>query len=185
MHFYWSIMNKNIFLFLLAGSFSVVSNPLYASRSLYSSIKDFIVTPEYISRYSLYDAVIDQNIESIDQELIMQLQDDDEYYLDMVEEYILKREANGPKADKSFSPIKITYGLCQLLAPVLIYTGGQYYNYTFPDEFRIPAIVVASITELCGIYTLYKGIFYKNRMRKKLERDKQIRRFLREITYQI
>lgn len=159
---------------------------MYAGQSFFTTIKNFIVPQEYYSRFKLYGTIIDkENIVPLDEKFIEHLQGNDEHYLDMIEESILKREHNGPKADKSFSASKISYGLVQSLFPAFGYAGITYFNVQCPEQLKIPAIGFSSLVVYFGLKNIYKGFCYKSRMETKLARDKAVRRFLREITGQI
>lgn len=163
----------------------IVSNTINAKQSLFSYLKNSISKPECFSRYALYDTILDKTPESVGSDVAKKLQDNDEHYLDMIEESILKREHNGPKADKSFSASKISYGLGQSLFPALGYAGITYFNIQCPEQLKIPAFGLSALVVYFGLKNIYKGFCYKSRMETKRARDKAVRRFLREITGQI
>lgn len=114
-------------------------------------------------------------------------------YLDLIEPYIEKRESSGPKADKPLDYIKITLGACQLSSPVLLYWGSKRLGQEKVNEYcqkiklpyekiKKPLMLISTATLLYnGLSNLYKGFCYKKRMEEKLERDKQVRRYLRKL----
>jgi hypothetical protein len=138
----------------------------------------------HLSRFDLYKQIIDHEQNAINPELIHHLKEHQEYYFDLLESLIVKRDHRGNK-DTSFNFTKIAYGAGKVIIPLLAYCGLTQSALISDTGVKNILTVMAGLCVLSGIRTIYKGIFYKKRMEQKLARDKAVRRFLREATGQI
>lgn len=173
-------------MFLINFFFLISCGQLNAGNSIFSRMKEWIIKPEHFSRYRLYDGLLDKYPAELDRELIHDILASDDYYLDLIEESILKREHNGPKADKTISISKVANGLAEVTLPaILYYMVKNYYCDQCAQEYKVPALLIGGVFASLGLHNIYKGIRYKKRMTEKLARDKEVRRLLRELTDQI
>jgi hypothetical protein len=153
---------------------------LHGYQGIISRVKDYVSSESLYSRYQLYSMTQDAQTMS-DEEFISHIIENDDYYLTMIESFISKREYVGKKATVSAQIKKIAWALAELsLAGAC--AGGAYYLHTKDNNWKWPAAFVASVIALDGAWSVFKGITYKKRMKQKLERDKLLRRTLREIT---
>lgn len=151
---------------------------LQGYQGIISRVKDYISSESLYSRYQLY-AMTQESMN--DEEFISHILENDDYYLTMIESFISKREYVGKKAGTTAQVKKIAYALAELSVAGAC-AGGAYYLQTKDNNWKWPAAIVASVIALDGAWSLFKGITYKSRMKQKLERDKLLRRTLREIT---
>lgn len=171
-------MFKNNYVLLLIVFLSTAS--MFANESWLQTCKNIFFSNSQFTRHQLYKKCTNESL--FDDSVAENIQSNQEYYLDMIEESILKREQNGSKAGKILDVTKILFGAGQLSMPIIGYYILQHYQLDYPVSYTIPAALL-----FCGfgLNKIYKGIFYKSRMEYKLERDKLTRRTIREITHQI
>lgn len=171
-------MFKNSYVLLLMMFLS--TSVIFAGESWLHVCKNILFSNPMFTRHQLYKKCT--NVIILDDAVAENIQNNQEYYLDMIEESILKREQNGSKEGKIVDVPKIIYGAGQLSMPIFGYYILQHYQLDYPKLYTVPAALL-----FCGLglNKIYKGIFYKSRMEHKLERDKLARRTIREITHQI
>lgn len=160
-----------LFMIIYSQHFNAYQNPL-------SRLYEYCKNDPYFSRYKLYRMTEDQ---LINDKVIAHIKEHEHYYLSLIETYISKREYMGPKAKLDAQISKLGWSIGQILAGLYWLTTVNQLSDQL-GHYKMPLAVTATLATSNGLWKLWKGIFYKKRMKRKLERDKLVRRHLREIT---
>lgn len=176
-------MRSNFWKFFVVGFLLLYFSQFYAHQGLFSYIYEFFIPQKKYSRYQLYK-IFDDEKKMKDREFIAHIKENDDYYLNLFEQSISKREQFGFKSSLTEQLKKCGCACFELCIAALCIYGIQFLPKKYQTVWPLTA-AVATAFGIDGLHKLYKGIFYKSRMKKKLERDKLIRREIREMTYLI
>ncbi len=170
---------------------------LNAGKAWFTALKELMITQEFYSRFKLYDVVLKDKSKQQDLKVLQNLIAHKEYYLEMIEPYIQKRENKRAQGEKDINLTKLAWASCQTAsAPVIAWGSNRLddlyhekineycHRIQLPYELlKLPfTMMISAIPLYYGLKNFYKGTHDGQRIEDKLTRDNAIRRYLRQLS---